>query len=117
LRNENGKFVKEHLPYEAQLAPIQDLEIIDVNNDNISDIIVAGNWFVAEIETPRADNGTGLLLLGTKENTYQALNVMESGLFANGDVRNIEFLNVSSNPLLFVGNNNREVQVFKLNNK
>ena len=115
LRNENGKFIKEYLPFEAQLAPIKDIEIINLNNDDYLDIIVAGNWFVAEIETPRADNGTGLVLMGSKDNNYDPLSVKESGLFANGDVRKTKILNKKETPMLIIGNNNRELQVFMLN--
>jgi hypothetical protein len=112
LRNDAGKFKKENLPYQAQLAPIQDIEVFDYNDDGIKDIIVAGNWFVAEIETPRADNGTGLILLGSKDNIYKPLSVKESGFFANKDVRKITVIN-NGTPKIVVANNNNQVQVFK----
>ncbi|MEL6650259.1 MAG: VCBS repeat-containing protein, partial [Bacteroidota bacterium] len=55
----NGQYVRHLLPREAQLAPINDILIRDVDTDGKLDLIVAGNLFVSEIETPRADAGIG----------------------------------------------------------
>ena len=63
LWNEGDKFTVEPLPLQAQFFPIQDCVFSDIDNDQDLDIIIAGNWFVAEIETSRADSGTGLILL------------------------------------------------------
>jgi hypothetical protein len=111
----NGKFKTAKLPPLAQLAPVQDIIVTDINNDKLPDLIIAGNWFVSEIETPRADNGTGLILINKGNKKFESLSVNQSGLFANGDVRNLGFLNCGDNhpPLLLVANNNRELQIFQ----
>ena len=90
----NGRFSNSPLPVEAQLAPIQDIILKDINQDQKIDIIVAGNWFVAEIETPRADNGTGLVMLNKGGKQFTPLSVSEAGLFANKDVRGLAWLDV-----------------------
>ena len=38
--------------------------IEDFNQDGNLDILVAGNLYTAEVETPRNDAGIGLVLLG-----------------------------------------------------
>ncbi len=113
----NGSFKTSKLPPLAQVAPIQDIITTDINNDDLPDLIVAGNWFVSEIETPRADNGTGLVLINKGNRNFEPLSVLQSGLFANGDVRNLGFVNCGDTypPFLLVANNNRELQIFQSN--
>ncbi len=114
-----GQFTSTPLPPEAQFAPIQDYIISDVNNDQKPDLIAAGNWFVAEIETPRADNGTGLVLINKGNKKFEANSVFETGFFANKDVRNIDLISCGPNhpPLVLVANNNERLQVFELTKK
>lgn len=99
------------LPYQAQMAPIQDFVFSDIDNNGYQDIIAAGNWFVSEIETPRADNGKGVVLLNNGDKTFS--NQDHTGFFANKDVRNMVSLKTAdSNPLIVVGNNNGPLQIF-----
>jgi len=117
LWNNGGSFEAEQLPDVAQWAPVKDFVITDINQDNLPDIIAAGNWFVAEIETPRADNGTGVVMINKGNKKFEALSVLESGLFANKDVRALSLLYCGKNksPLLLVANNNNSMQAFQLN--
>ncbi|MFK7926339.1 MAG: VCBS repeat-containing protein [Bacteroidia bacterium] len=84
-----GKFVKHLLPREAQMAPINDILIKDFDQDGIQDIVIGGNLFVSEIETPRADAGVGLFLRGLGEGDFEAVPTMLSGLFLPYDVKHI----------------------------
>ncbi|MEL6844544.1 MAG: VCBS repeat-containing protein, partial [Bacteroidota bacterium] len=85
----NGQYVRHLLPREAQLAPINDILIRDVDTDGKLDLIVAGNLFVSEIETPRADAGIGLWLRGTDDGQFAAVPAHESGLFLPYDVKHL----------------------------
>ena len=115
LWNEGGQLTPARLPYQAQLSPVQASVITDIDADGDQDIITAGNWFVAEIETPRADAGVGTVLLNEGNKQFRALSSAESGFFANGDVRNMVGVKGSNNQLqLIIGNNNSAAQVFKL---
>lgn len=111
--NGDGTFEIEDLPPMAQLAPIQDFVIRDFDNDNDPDILLAGNWYVSEVETPRADAGTGLLL-ENENGKFTALPVAESGFFAGKDVRALEYVNCGdAAPLIITANNDDRVEVFK----
>ena len=115
LWNEGGQLTPTRLPYQAQLSPVQTTVVTDIDADGDQDIITAGNWFVAEIETPRADAGVGTVLLNEGDKKFRALSASESGFFANGDVRNMVGVKGSNGQLqLVIGNNNAEAQVFKL---
>lgn len=110
----NGSYDIQELPTEAQLFPVKDMVGFDANNDGYEDLVLVGNWFVAEIETPRADNGTGLILINDQKGSYKPLNVTESGFFANKDARNIIKLNHGSDNYSFVvANNNDTTQIFR----
>ncbi|MEL7531744.1 MAG: VCBS repeat-containing protein [Bacteroidota bacterium] len=85
----NGQYIKHLLPREAQMAPINDILINDFDDDGQQDIVIAGNLFVSEIETPRADAGLGLYLQGNGEGKFEAIPAILSGLFLPYDVKHI----------------------------
>lgn len=115
LWNAGGQFEIEKLPFQAQLSPMQDFLLEDLDKDGDVDIVGAGNWFVAEVETPRADNGVGVVLLNEGDRKFKSVATEETGFFANGDVRSLESVNSKSGKLqIIVGNNNGEADVFVL---
>lgn len=116
LWNNKGKLIPEKLPYQAQLAPIQDCVFEDVDGDKDLDLIIAGNWYVAEIETSRADNGVGLLLINEGDHSFSSMPSNLSGLFAKDDVRNmISIKDKKGKTHIIIANNNSKVKTFKLN--
>ncbi|MFL3661812.1 MAG: hypothetical protein ACI6PN_08685, partial [Polaribacter sp.] len=62
----------------------------------------------------RADSGIGNLLLGDGNGAYNSLNQLESGFFADKDVRDVVLINTGSLRLLLVINNNDSHDLFKL---
>lgn len=111
LHNEGDKFALKPLPSEAQFAPINDVIIKDINNDNLEDIIAGGNLFVSEVETGRADSGTGVVLINVGDGNYKSISSKESGLFIDQDVKNLKLVNNN----LVVGNNDNAIQVYRIN--
>lgn len=111
LINEGGKFKLKPLPSEAQFAPINDVLIKDINNDQLEDIIAGGNLFVSEVETGRADSGTGVVLINLGDGNYKSVSSKDSGLFIDQDVKSLQLVNNN----LVVGNNNNLVQMYELN--
>ncbi|WP_197539154.1 VCBS repeat-containing protein [Formosa agariphila] len=87
FENENGKTFSSHeLPMESQLSTITCIEQIDYNNDEYPDLMVFGNLFQAEAETPRSDSGLGTILQGSKDG-FEVVNNAETGLFFRSDVK------------------------------
>ncbi|NBU51131.1 MAG: hypothetical protein EBS24_00720 [Chitinophagia bacterium] len=109
-----GQFAFSRIDYRLQLSPVQDIEIIDYNKDGKNDIIGVGNWFVAEIETPRADSGQGFILLNNGNREFEFISSDRSGFIANKDARKIEIVSLKANnkKAVIVGNNNGSVQSF-----
>jgi len=116
--NGNGTYKHESLPYQAQLSPIQDFETLDIDKDGDLDIIAAGNWFVAEIETPRADSGQGVVIENTGQRKLKSLPFSESRFLAKGDVRHLEIIkNHKQQNIVLVANNNGPLEAFLLDKK
>ena len=110
----NGKFEIKTLPIEMQFSNVNDILVTDLNEDGNLDVLSVGNLFVSEIETPRNDAGTGLVLLGDGKNGFKAISTQESGFFANGDAKKIKMLSNTNEKLIFVANNDDKLQCFTL---
>jgi hypothetical protein len=82
-------FVFKQLPNRAQISPINGIIPRDFDNDNILDILIAGNLYVSEIETPRADAGVGLMLKGDGQGGFAEIKPTDSGFEAAADVKNM----------------------------
>ncbi|MFT4524961.1 MAG: hypothetical protein ACI85F_001113 [Bacteroidia bacterium] len=114
LLNEGGTFKKVDLPERAQISPIQDIIVKDLNEDGNLDLIVAGNMHGTEVETVRQDAGDGLLLLGNGDGTFNATPGHQSGLHASGDVKDLLLVETKNGEVLFVARNNTSVQSYSL---
>lgn len=80
-------FIQHALPVEAQLSSINSIEVIDYNGDAYKDLLLFGNLYAAEVETPRNDAGIGLVLVGGPAGQFSAIAPGESGLFLPGDAK------------------------------
>lgn len=113
IKNNNGDLEVTPLPNEAQVSSINDFLIKDFNGDKKLDVLVAGNLYPAEIETPRNDAGIGLLLTGDGKGSWQSVHPTKSNLYVPFDVKKIKTL---GDWILF-GVNDGALQVFSKNYK
>ena len=114
LINDGGnKFTLKKLPPLAQSIPIITSDVIDINDDGYEDVIIAGNIYNTEVETPRLDNQFALILLSNKINNYTILGPKETGLYTNGNIKSIKVIN-NEKPQLLIGNNNSALEIFEL---
>ena len=110
----NGQFEISKLPYLAQFSSINDIKVSDFNNDGNLDALLIGNLFVSEIETPRNDAGTGMLLLGDGKGNFLPVKGRESGFFTKKDAKKIELLGCKNQKRILVANNNDILQSFRI---
>lgn len=108
----NGTFKSSELPYRSQLTNINDLLVRDFNGDGDLDVLVVGNFLDFEIETPRNDAGTGLLLLGDGKGSFRALGTKKSGFYANGDAKKLGVVK-GKREVIVIANNNDKLQAFQ----
>tara|TARA_R100001039_G_C1850106_1_gene110244 strand:+ start:334 stop:3672 length:3339 start_codon:yes stop_codon:yes gene_type:complete len=110
----NGQFKITDLPNVAQLSNLNDMLVRDFNGDGALDVLAVGNLYVSEIETPRNDAGTGLLLLGDGTGSFSAKRGPEIGFFADRDAKKLVTLSNVQNDYFLVGNNDDVLQIFEL---
>jgi len=79
-------------------------------------MVIAGNMFGSDPETPRNDASIGLFLKGNGSGGSKAIPAGESGLNLEGDVREICQINLgkSKNPAIIVARNNSFMQIVKI---
>ncbi|WP_246147037.1 VCBS repeat-containing protein [Seonamhaeicola marinus] len=99
----------------VQSAPINSMLFEDINGDGNKDLILAGNNYQSEVETTKADAGTGNILLGNGEGAFKRIDHTTSGFFADKDVRGTTLVKGKDKTYLLVVNNNDAHNLFILN--
>lgn len=102
------------LPVQAQVSPVYSAEILDVNNDQTLDIVLAGNLFGVKPEVGRYDALHGLILSGNGHGTFTPLNSHRSGLKIEGEVRHVQMMNVKGKNILAFVRNNNSIKFYKI---
>ena len=114
LENKNGTFVIHELPTEAQLSSINEILVNDYDKDGFLDILIAGNLYVSEVETPRNDASYGLFLKGDGKGNFKSVPASSSGLFIPGDVKAMGMITESNgNNYILAAKNNDYLQFVK----
>lgn len=107
----NGVFTKTYLPPLAQTLPIIDISTLDLNADGFEDLVIVGNIYNTEVETPRLDNNYALILISDHLENYRIQNPKISNLYINSNAKSVEIIN----DILFVATNNNKVKTYKKN--
>lgn len=115
LENTPSGFVSKELPIEAQMSPINQILVKDIDQDGNLDVVVAGNLHTSEVETPRADAGIGLVLKGDGQGSFSALNARDSGFYTSGDVKDLALIKIKDSTFIISVKNNDYLQFIKLN--
>ena len=116
LQGEDGKFEAHKLPMMAQLSPVNAIIAEDFDGDGHPDLLIAGNNFDTEVETPRYDAGNGLFLRGDGQGAFEPVPGYLTGLFAGGNAKDMVLIALAGNRgrLLLVANNNAPLHAFLL---
>jgi len=94
--------------------PILDGDTYDFNGDGFEDIIVVGNIYNTEVETPRLDNPYGLVLISNGKDGYNVVQPSKTGLYLNGNAKSVKIIErKNTSNLIIIGNNNSEVETFE----
>ena len=114
LENTGNSFEMNKLPVLSQLSAINKILKKDIDKDGYVDIIVSGNMFNSEVETPRNDGSVGVFLKFEPETGFQAVPTKESGLFLNGDIKDMEFINLKNNDYIISAKNNDLIEFTRI---
>jgi hypothetical protein len=107
-----GSFVVSPLPSLAQIAPIRGMAVHDVDGDGNLDLVVAGNLYDMEPNTPRADAGNGLWLRGDGKGGFTAVSPRESGFMAPHDVTGLALVKMKNGVGVLVANAGEALQMY-----
>jgi hypothetical protein len=111
-----GQFDIQPLPNAAQIAPIRDMHVADIDKDGNLDVIAVGNMFGVEVETVRHDAGTGFFLKGDGNGGFTPEAPQKSGFFVPNDARNMVVIG-KEKPLFIVANNQEAIDFFGLSSQ
>ncbi len=115
LRNTGGgTFTSLALPNLAQIAPINAMITGDMDGDGHLDLLVAGNLYDAEPNTPRADAGNGLWLKGDGRGGLIPVPPRESGFLAPGNAAGLALINRKTGKAVIVANTGDSLQAFAI---
>ena len=114
LENTGNSFTMNKLPYLTQLSSINKILKKDIDKDGYVDIIVSGNMYNSEVETPRNDGSVGVLLKFDPDIGFKAIPTKESGLFLNGDVKDMEFINLQNNDYIISAKNDDLIEFTRI---
>lgn len=116
IENEgNGNFNIKPLPSLAQISSINSILVNDYDSDGNKDLLISGNLFPAEIETPRNDASIGLLLKGNGKGEFLPASIKESGFYAPNDAKDMKVIKVGDKEVILVANNNDFLQAIEHN--
>jgi len=90
INDDNQSFTEKPLPAMAQISSVNSILVEDFDQDEISDLLIAGNLYPVEIETIRNDASIGLFLKGKGNLNFEPFNVTRSGFYAPGDVKRMQ---------------------------
>ena len=103
----NNLFSLSDLPEAAQLSPVYCMASGDYNSDGYPDLILAGNFYGSRMKFGHLDANRGVLLLGNGDGSFVSVPNYESGLFLDGEVRDVAQIRLSPG---------KEILIFALNN-
>jgi PBP1b-binding outer membrane lipoprotein LpoB len=109
----NGAFKVRPLPSLAQVSSVNSILAKDFDKDGHKDLLIAGNLYTSEIETPRNDAGTGLFLKGDSSGNFTPVSINRSGFLADNDAKDMKFIKVGSKEIILVANNNHYLQAIE----
>lgn len=106
------------LPLAAQLSPVYSIASGDYNSDGHIDLILAGNFYGSRLKFGHLDANRGVLLLGKGDGSFISVPNHESGLFLDGEVRDVAQLSLAQGKeIVLFAPNNDSLQVYLRSDK
>ncbi|HXF96970.1 MAG TPA: VCBS repeat-containing protein [Gemmatimonadales bacterium] len=112
--NGDGTFARAPLPTLAQISPIRGIVAADVDRDGNLDLVVAGNLYDTEPNTPPADAGNGLWLKGDGRGRFTPVPPVESGFLAPRHVTGLALIRTPGGRAVLIANHGDSLQAFRI---
>jgi len=112
LWNDKGRFIVKALPEKAQFSPIYGIYAGDIDGDGKIDLVLGGNQFNAQPQTGIYAADYGTVLRSTGERTFDIM--MGSGFYVDGQVRDINKIDIDGKGYLLTAINNDRLRIFQV---
>jgi len=109
----NSEMEVHNLPNLAQTSSINNIMIEDFDLDGKKDLLISGNLYPVEIETPRNDAGMGMYLRGDGKGNFEPVPIYKSGFFAPHDAKDMKKIKIGNRNVILVGNNRTYLQAIE----
>jgi enediyne biosynthesis protein E4 len=114
----NIRFEIQNMPNMVQAGPLMGAAVFDINWDGLPDLAGGGSLYGAEVETVSYDASIGFALLQQKGNTFSTPSPGESGIMANGNIKDVITLQLANQKTLVIFSmNNAKWQGYLLKGK
>ena len=111
MRNESGiKFEVDTLPFMAQISSIYSILSEDINNDGYNDLILGGNLSEIKPEFGPSKSSYSSLFLVNKDGKFEYINSNKSGIFIDGDLRDLTKIKINKKDSYIFALNNSEIK-------
>jgi hypothetical protein len=107
LNDGSGHFSTLPLPTNAQIAPMRDIGLSDLNADGKLDIIAVGNDFTWEPSSGRMDASKGWIFFGTGNGSFVPLPESNAAFHVIGDARRLFALKNKKRQWVIARNNEK----------
>lgn len=112
----DGSYTVQTLPNQAQAFPLLGCLSMDLNDDDVDDLLLLGNMYNTEVETPRLDAGSGLVLLSDQESGYRAGLCPRYCFYAIGNTKELHSITVEERKYIIALANNGAPSMFQVVN-
>ena len=111
LNKGNGAFERSVLPMEAQITPVNDILVEDIDGDGHLDLLLGGNFYYAKPEVGRYDASYGTFLKGDGRGGLEYVPNRQTGLRIEDQVSNLVKMEVNGKRSIMVAKNNQPLQL------
>ncbi len=98
-------------PTEAQFAPINAIQVLP--GEGAPDLLTAGNFYEVTIERGRYDADYGTLLSNRGNGQFVPVPNPKSGIYLEGQVRDLETINYQGEDFIIVARNNKSLSFIR----
>jgi hypothetical protein len=111
--NGDGTFRIQPLSKRVQVAPINGMVVMDVNDDGHLDVLMTGNDYGNEVFSGRYDACNGIVLLGDGTGNFKYKSGPASGFIVPGDGKALAKLSTKGGDLIIASQNADSLRIFE----
>jgi hypothetical protein len=115
MNDGHGGLSLKPLPIDAQLSMTYAIAVEDFDQDGNPDIILGGNLYSVKPEVGRYDASYGAFLKGDGKGNFVAVPSRKSGLFLDGEIRDLTVIEVKGQKYVLGARNKNSIVTLKVN--